>query len=469
MLGSAAVVEVVASKLREYGLTQLVLDPVLAASDGATLLADGGVGVLREKLLPLALVVTPNVDEAGALVGRRLEGPEDVRQAAKEIVEMGARNVVIKGGDATGPAIDLFFDGEQYHEFGAARVDTTEYARHRLHLRGGDSGVAGEGRRCRDRRSRWRRRTSRRRCRCRYPLGHGHGPVHHFFRYWQDIEGSQLAARAAEVRRRPDMSKRTNNGTGTQMSYARGGIITEQMRVVAEKEGLEPELVRQEVAAGRLTIPANVNHAGLSPIGIGSVASVKINANIGNSALSSDIETELCKLQVSVNFGADTVMDLSSGGDIDAIREAIIKASPLPVGTVPIYQVAAELERTEDMTVEDLFDMIEHQARAGRRLHDGALRHPARARPAGAEARDGHRQPRRRAAGAVDDAAQSPEPALRALRRPVRHRAPVRRDAEPRRRPAPGLAHRRQRRGAVRRAGDAGRADASAPGRRTCR
>jgi len=173
------------------------------------------------------------------------------------------------------------------------------------------------------------------------------------------------------------MSKGNGNGARTQMCYAREGMITEQMRVVAEKEGLEPELVRREVAAGRLTIPANVNHAGLSPIGIGAVAGVKINANIGNSALSSDIETELCKLQVSVNFGADTVMDLSSGGDIDAIREAIIKASPLPVGTVPIYQVAAELERMEDMTVEALFDMIEHQARQGvdfMTVHCGILR-----------------------------------------------------------------------------------------------
>jgi phosphomethylpyrimidine synthase len=124
-------------------------------------------------------------------------------------------------------------------------------------------------------------------------------------------------------------------------------------------------------------IPANINHANLDPIGIGTVASIKINANIGNSAVSSDIEMELCKLQVSVSFGADTVMDLSSGGDIDAIRQAIIKASPLPVGTVPIYQVAAELDRMEDMTVEDLFGMIEHQAEQGvdfMTVHCGLLR-----------------------------------------------------------------------------------------------
>ncbi|MGD0115763.1 MAG: phosphomethylpyrimidine synthase ThiC [Dehalococcoidia bacterium] len=171
--------------------------------------------------------------------------------------------------------------------------------------------------------------------------------------------------------------KATTNGAGTQMSCARQGMVTEQMRTVAAKEGLEPETVRQEVAAGRLVIPANVNHAALSPIGIGTAAGVKINANIGNSALSSDIETELCKLRVSVNFGADTVMDLSSGGDIDAIRRAIIEASPLPVGTVPIYQVAAELERTEDMTAEALLDMIERQAEQGvdfMTVHCGLLR-----------------------------------------------------------------------------------------------
>ena len=170
---------------------------------------------------------------------------------------------------------------------------------------------------------------------------------------------------------------RDRDGVKTQLCYARQGVVTDQMKVVAEKECLEAELVRQEVAAGRLVIPANINHVNLDPIGIGTAASIKINANIGNSAVSSDIEAELCKLQVSVSFGADTVMDLSSGGDIDAIRQAIIKASPLPVGTVPIYQVAAELDRMEDMTVEDLFGMIEHQAEQGvdfMTVHCGLLR-----------------------------------------------------------------------------------------------
>jgi hydroxymethylpyrimidine/phosphomethylpyrimidine kinase len=187
MLGSAAIVEVVASKLREYGLTQLVLDPVLAASDGSGLLVDGGLAVLRDKLLPLALVVTPNVEEAGALVGRRLDGPEDVRQAAREIVEMGARNVVIKGGDATGPAIDLFYDGQHYHEFAAARVDTTNTHGTGCTFAAAIAAALAKGSAPRQAVAMAKAYVTKA-MQMSFPLGRGHGPVHHFFRYWQDIE-----------------------------------------------------------------------------------------------------------------------------------------------------------------------------------------------------------------------------------------------------------------------------------------
>jgi len=187
-LGSAAVVEVVASKLWEYGLTQLVLDPALAASDGSALLADGGLDVLRDKLLPLALVVTPNVDEAGALVGRRLDGPEDVRRAAQEIVDMGARNVVIKGGDAIGPAIDLFYDGQHYHEFAAARVDTTSTHGTGCTFAAAIAASLAKGSAPRQAVAMAKAYVTKA-MQMSYPLGRGHGPVHHFFRYWQDIEG----------------------------------------------------------------------------------------------------------------------------------------------------------------------------------------------------------------------------------------------------------------------------------------
>ena len=124
----------------------------------------------------------------------------------------------------------------------------------------------------------------------------------------------------------------------TEMFVARQGAITSAMRRVAEREGLEPELIRDEVARGRLIIPANIHHLAkrLDPMAIGKVARVKINANIGNSAVTSDVDGELDKLHHAVHYGADTVMDLSTGGNIDAIRAAIIDASPVPIGTVPI-------------------------------------------------------------------------------------------------------------------------------------
>jgi phosphomethylpyrimidine synthase len=163
------------------------------------------------------------------------------------------------------------------------------------------------------------------------------------------------------------------------MFHARAGTITPAMRRVAERERVPAELIRDEVAAGRLVIPANIHHLArrLDPMAIGAVASVKINANIGNSAVESDIQGELDKLHHAVHFGADTVMDLSTGGDIDAIREAILGASPVPIGTVPIYQAVQAAKRVEDLTADDLLDMIEHQARQGVdyvTVHCGILR-----------------------------------------------------------------------------------------------
>ncbi|MGI8843943.1 MAG: phosphomethylpyrimidine synthase ThiC, partial [Gemmatimonadaceae bacterium] len=164
----------------------------------------------------------------------------------------------------------------------------------------------------------------------------------------------------------------------TQMRYARDGIITDAMRFVAERERLEPELVRQEIAIGRLIIPANIHHlsGALEPMAIGSVASVKINANIGNSAVSSDVGAELGKLRMAVHYGADTVMDLSTGRDIDRTRQAILGESTVPVGTVPIYQAIESVSSVEELTADDLLQMIEHQAQQGvdyMTIHAGIL------------------------------------------------------------------------------------------------
>ncbi len=153
--------------------------------------------------------------------------------------------------------------------------------------------------------------------------------------------------------------------TVTQMHHARTGVVTPEMRRVAEREQAEPELIRDEVARGRMVIPANVNHASLDPMGIGIAALCKINANIGNSSVQSDVDKELQKLHMAVHHGADTVMDLSTGGGIDEIRQAIIAASPVPIGTVPIYQAMQQVDRVEDLTADDLIDNIEHQAQQG--------------------------------------------------------------------------------------------------------
>ncbi|MFO1019982.1 MAG: phosphomethylpyrimidine synthase ThiC [Planctomycetales bacterium] len=165
----------------------------------------------------------------------------------------------------------------------------------------------------------------------------------------------------------------------TQIERARKNEITPEMEFVARRESLEPEFIRAEVAAGRMVIPANKVHLQkrLEPMGIGIGAKCKINANIGNSAVTSDIEGELEKLHAAVHFGADTVMDLSTGGNIDEIRQVIIDASPVPIGTVPVYQVVQNLKDFNDMTPQDMLDMVEHQAKQGvdyMTLHAGVLR-----------------------------------------------------------------------------------------------
>jgi phosphomethylpyrimidine synthase len=149
------------------------------------------------------------------------------------------------------------------------------------------------------------------------------------------------------------------------MHYARAGLITEEMRFVADCEKVEAELVRSEVARGRLVIPANVKHTNLAPMGIGIALSCKVNANIGSSAVTSDVEKERRKLAICLKHGADTVMDLSTGGDIDGIRRTLLAESPVPVGTVPIYQALQRSKTVGNLTAADMIDMLEHQAQQG--------------------------------------------------------------------------------------------------------
>jgi phosphomethylpyrimidine synthase len=172
------------------------------------------------------------------------------------------------------------------------------------------------------------------------------------------------------------VKQRTNDKIRTQMHYARKGMITGEMEYVARRENLSPELIRAEVARGRMIIPANIHHAALEPMCIGVASKCKINSNIGNSATTSNIDEELEKLQYSVKYGADTVMDLSTGGDLPRIRKAIIDASPIPIGTVPIYEALTRVRRIEDLTIDIMLEVIEEQAEQGvdyMTIHAGVL------------------------------------------------------------------------------------------------
>jgi phosphomethylpyrimidine synthase len=157
-------------------------------------------------------------------------------------------------------------------------------------------------------------------------------------------------------------------GTGcvTQLHYARKNMITPEMEFIAEREGLDAEFVRSEVACGRAIIPANINHAELEPMIIGRNFLVKINANIGNSAVGSSIEEEVEKLRWAILWGADTVMDLSTGRNIHETREWILRNSPVPIGTVPIYQALEKVGgRPEELTWEIYRDTLIEQAEQG--------------------------------------------------------------------------------------------------------
>ncbi|OBR66322.1 phosphomethylpyrimidine synthase ThiC [Paenibacillus oryzae] len=160
--------------------------------------------------------------------------------------------------------------------------------------------------------------------------------------------------------------KARSGGNVSQLHYARRGIITAEMEYIAIREGMSPEFVRSEVAAGRAVIPANINHPECEPMIIGRNFHVKINANIGNSAVASSIEEEVEKMTWATRWGADTIMDLSTGKNIHTTREWIVRNSPVPVGTVPIYQALEKVNgKAEDLSWEVFRDTLIEQAEQG--------------------------------------------------------------------------------------------------------
>ncbi|MBL7661816.1 phosphomethylpyrimidine synthase ThiC [bacterium] len=169
---------------------------------------------------------------------------------------------------------------------------------------------------------------------------------------------------------------RKSDPTPTQLKYARAGVITPEMEHVALREKVSSEFIRAEIASGRLIIPANIKHLELEPMAIGINSTCKINANIGNSPVSSGLDEEVNKLKLAIHHGADTVMDLSTGKNIIPIREAILRNSTVPIGTVPIYEAIEGVKDPLDLSIDDLLAVIERQAEQGvdyMTLHCGIL------------------------------------------------------------------------------------------------
>jgi phosphomethylpyrimidine synthase len=157
----------------------------------------------------------------------------------------------------------------------------------------------------------------------------------------------------------------SDTGAPTQLRFAKEGIVTPEIKHAAEAERLDPEFARSEIAAGRMIIPANLHHPEALPFLIGRHATCKINANIGSSAILADPARELKKLEVAIKYGSDTVMDLSTGGDIPGIRNAILRESRVPIGTVPIYEAIARAGDPLKLTPDLLLEVVEEQADQG--------------------------------------------------------------------------------------------------------
>jgi hydroxymethylpyrimidine/phosphomethylpyrimidine kinase len=183
MIASSEIIRVVAAKVREYGITAFVVDPVMVATSGDRLLREEAVEALRTELLPLATVITPNLPEAEVLVGRPVSTLEEMRDAARAIVGLGARSALVKGGHLAGDAIDVFYDGDRFVELPARRIATTSTHGTGCTLASGIAALLARGESLEAAISGAKAFVTAAIERA-YPIGHGHGPVHHFHRWW---------------------------------------------------------------------------------------------------------------------------------------------------------------------------------------------------------------------------------------------------------------------------------------------
>lgn len=184
MLANAAIIKIVAAKIREHGLKNIVVDPVMVATSGDLLIKKNAVGTLRRKLLPLATIVTPNIPEAEELTGMKLRTAEEIEKAARAIVAMGAKSVVIKGGHRSGPAVDFFYDGKRCAALQAPRIRTNNTHGTGCTLSAAIAAYLAKGEDL-DRAVGMAKNYLTDALRQSFTVGHGHSPVHHFHRFWR--------------------------------------------------------------------------------------------------------------------------------------------------------------------------------------------------------------------------------------------------------------------------------------------
>ncbi len=184
MLANSAIIEIVAKKIRQHDLINIVVDPVMVATSGDLLIEKGAVAALRNKLIPLARIVTPNIPEAEVLAGMKLRGADEIREAAIRIVKMGAKTVLIKGGHLKGSAVDLFYDGKRFASLSAPRIRSKNTHGTGCTLSAAIAAGLAQGQKLETAVTDAKRYITDA-LRYGYRIGSGHSPVHHFYRYWK--------------------------------------------------------------------------------------------------------------------------------------------------------------------------------------------------------------------------------------------------------------------------------------------
>ena len=350
MVSSAQITRVIAEKLKKYNAKNIVLDTVMVATSGAKLISDEAIEALKTELIPLADIITPNIPEAEVLSGMKIASAEDMELAAEEIFRKYGCAVLLKGGHQLNDANDLLFGDGIKKWYNGRRIDNPNTHGTGCTLSSAIASNLAKGFDIDEAVERAKKYISGA-LGAMLDLGRGSGPMDHTFA----IENEFTAERNKKMRE-----------YSTQMEAAKKGIITPEMKIVAEKEYISPEELRELVAKGEVAIPCNINHKAISPEGVGTKMRTKINVNLGISGDAQNYDKEMQKVELAHKFGAEAIMDLSNYGKTNTFRRQLIEKSPAMIGTVPMYDAIGYLEKDLlDITAEDFLKVVRAHAEEG--------------------------------------------------------------------------------------------------------